>query len=157
MTTQVERTWSGGGVTGGVRGGVTPELLVLIGWVLWKIGCNDMTDFSEISSHCVFVCLCLCVRWCVCTCVLFVYQEVYYILAYHIIYVLCTYVISGCFALSCPKNFRAQSDPVLFCASDNKRLELCTSVSMCVLVCVPVLVSVCVCTCVLGGVRWLSG
>ena len=26
--------------------------------------------------------------------------------------------------LSCPKNFSAQSDPVLFCASDNKRLEL---------------------------------
>ena len=33
----------------------------------------------------------------------------------------------SCFALSCPKNFSAQSDPVLFCASDNKRLELeCT-------------------------------
>ena len=30
----------------------------------------------------------------------------------------------GCFALSCPKNFSAQSDPVLFFASDNKRLEL---------------------------------
>ena len=30
----------------------------------------------------------------------------------------------GCFALSCPKNFSAQSDPVLFCASDNKIFEL---------------------------------
>ena len=33
-------------------------------------------------------------------------------------------VMPGRFALSCPKNFIAQSDPVLFCASDNKRLEL---------------------------------
>ena len=31
--------------------------------------------------------------------------------------------MSGCFVSSCPKNFRAQSDPVLFCASDNKRLK----------------------------------
>ena len=30
----------------------------------------------------------------------------------------------GCFVLSCPKNVSAQSDLVLFCASDNKRLEL---------------------------------
>ena len=44
--------------------------------------------------------------------------------------------MTGCFALSCPKNFSAQSDPVLFCASDNKRLEL---------VCV-YLHDVCVCT-----------
>ena len=29
-------------------------------------------------------------------------------------------------ALSCLKNFSAQSDLVLFCASDNKRLELDT-------------------------------
>ena len=34
------------------------------------------------------------------------------------------YVMPGCFALSCPKNFSVQSDLVLFCASDNKRLEL---------------------------------
>ena len=34
--------------------------------------------------------------------------------------VLICYVMPGCFALSCPKN--AQSDPVLFCASDNKIL-----------------------------------
>ena len=34
------------------------------------------------------------------------------------------HVIPGCFALSCPKNFSAQSDPVLFSASDNKRLEV---------------------------------
>ena len=34
----------------------------------------------------------------------------------------------GCFALCCPKNFSAQSDPVLFCASDNKRLEYCVHV-----------------------------
>ena len=37
--------------------------------------------------------------------------------------VLICYVMPGCFALCCPKNFSAQSEPVLFCASDNKRLE----------------------------------
>ena len=31
-----------------------------------------------------------------------------------------------CIVLSCPKNFSAQSDPVLFCASDIKRLEQVT-------------------------------
>ena len=30
----------------------------------------------------------------------------------------------GCFAWSCPKNFSAQSDLMLFCASENKRLVL---------------------------------
>ena len=39
-------------------------------------------------------------------------------------WVLICHVMPGCFALSCPKNFSAQSDPVLFYASDNKRLEL---------------------------------
>ena len=34
------------------------------------------------------------------------------------------YVMIGCCAVSCHKNFSAQSDSVLFCASDNKRLEL---------------------------------
>ncbi len=34
------------------------------------------------------------------------------------------YVMLGCCAASCHKNFSAQSDSVLFCASDNKRLEL---------------------------------
>ena len=51
----------------------------------------------------------------------------YYMLAYHRCN-LCSeylcYVMPGCFALSCPKNFSAQTDPVLFCASDNKSLEL---------------------------------
>ena len=32
--------------------------------------------------------------------------------------VLICYVMPGCFALSCPKNFSAQSDPELFSASD---------------------------------------
>src|SRR4029434_4544286 len=35
------------------------------------------------------------------------------------------YVIVGCCAVPCPKNFSAQSDPVLLCASDNKRLVTC--------------------------------
>ena len=30
----------------------------------------------------------------------------------------------GCCAVSCYKNFSAQSDPVLFCASDNKILKI---------------------------------
>ena len=51
----------------------------------------------------------------------------YYMLAYHRCN-LCSeylcYVMPGCFALSCPKNFRAQSDLVLFCAPDNKSLKL---------------------------------
>ena len=34
------------------------------------------------------------------------------------------YVMLGCCAVSGHKNFSAQSDSVLFCASDNKRLEL---------------------------------
>src|SRR4029434_9287781 len=32
------------------------------------------------------------------------------------------HVMVGCCAVPCPKNFSAQSDPVSFCASDNKRL-----------------------------------
>ena len=39
--------------------------------------------------------------------------------------------MSGCFELSCTKNFSAQSDPVWFCASDNKRLEHIHSLSGC--------------------------
>ena len=35
-----------------------------------------------------------------------------------------SYVMLGCCAVSGHKNFSAQSDSVLFCASDNKRLEL---------------------------------
>src|SRR4029434_522436 len=38
--------------------------------------------------------------------------------------VLC-YVMLGCSAVPCPKNVSAQSDPVSFCASDNKRLVSC--------------------------------
>ena len=34
------------------------------------------------------------------------------------------HVMPSCIALFCPKNFSAQSEPVLFCAPDNKRLEL---------------------------------
>ena len=43
---------------------------------------------------------------------------------YVILCLLC-YAIVGCCAVPCPKNFSAQSDPVLFCASDNKRLVTC--------------------------------
>ena len=35
------------------------------------------------------------------------------------------YVMVGCCAVPCPKNFSAQSDPVSFCASGNKRLVTC--------------------------------
>ena len=41
-----------------------------------------------------------------------------------VIYGLCTYMLCQVLALSCLKNFSAQSDLVLYCASDNKRLEL---------------------------------
>ena len=34
------------------------------------------------------------------------------------------YVMLGCCAVSCLNNFSAQSDSLLFCASDNNRLEL---------------------------------
>ena len=37
-------------------------------------------------------------------------------------YVMLCYAMVGCCAVPCPKNFSAQSDPVSFCASDNKRL-----------------------------------
>ena len=40
-------------------------------------------------------------------------------------YTMLCYVMVGCCAVPCPKNFSAQSDPVSFCASDNKRLVTC--------------------------------
>ena len=44
---------------------------------------------------------------------------------YVILCLLC-YAMVGCCVVPCPKNFSAQSDPVLsFCASDNKRLVTC--------------------------------
>ena len=42
---------------------------------------------------------------------------------YMLCYVILCYVMLGCCAVSCLKNFSAQSDSVLFCASDKKRLE----------------------------------
>ena len=42
-------------------------------------------------------------------------------LCYVILFLLC-YAMVGCCAVPCPKNISAQSDPVSFCASDNKRL-----------------------------------
>ena len=46
-------------------------------------------------------------------------------------FVLICYLMLSCFALSCPKNFSAQSDLVLFCAPDNKILKA-ASVATCV-------------------------
>src|SRR4029434_1221347 len=45
---------------------------------------------------------------------------------YMLCYVILCYAMVGSCAVSCLKNFSAQSDSVLFCASvhDNKRLEL---------------------------------
>ena len=40
-------------------------------------------------------------------------------------YVILCYAMVGCGAVPCLKNFSAQSDPVSFCASDNKRLVTC--------------------------------
>ena len=40
-------------------------------------------------------------------------------------YVILCYVMLGCCAVPCPKNFSVQSDPVSYCASDNKRLVTC--------------------------------
>src|SRR4029434_1042228 len=48
----------------------------------------------------------------------------YVMLCYGIVCLLC-YAIVGCFVVPCPNNFSAQSDPVSFCASDNKRLVTC--------------------------------
>ena len=53
------------------------------------------------------------------------YLQVYVMLCY-IILCLLSYVMVGCCAVPCPKSFSAQSDPVSFCASDNKRLVTCT-------------------------------
>src|SRR4029434_883173 len=55
--------------------------------------------------------------------------RVYVMLCYVILFLLC-YAMVGCCAVPCPKNFSAQSDPVSFCASDNKRLVTC---DLCVL------------------------
>ena len=43
-------------------------------------------------------------------------------------YVILCYVMVGCCAVPCLKNFSAQSDPVSFCASDNKRLVTCNTI-----------------------------
>ena len=50
--------------------------------------------------------------------------RVYVMLCYVILCLLC-YAMVGCCVVPCPKNFSAQSDPVSFCASDNKRLVTC--------------------------------
>src|SRR4029434_3382720 len=47
--------------------------------------------------------------------------RVYVMLCYVILCLLC-YAMVGCCVVPCPKNFSTQSDPVSFCASDNKRL-----------------------------------
>ena len=46
--------------------------------------------------------------------------RVYVMLCYVILCLLC-YAMVGCCVVPCPKNFSAQSDPVSFCASDNKK------------------------------------
>ena len=46
-------------------------------------------------------------------------QSVCHVMLY---YVMLCYVMVGCWAVPCLKNFSAQSDPVLFWASVNKRL-----------------------------------
>src|SRR4029434_1415794 len=50
--------------------------------------------------------------------------RVYVRLCYVILCLLCYAMVGWC-AVPCPKNFSAQSDPVSFCASDNKRLVTC--------------------------------
>jgi len=44
-------------------------------------------------------------------------------------YVMLCYAMVVVVVVPCPKNVRAQSDPVSFCASDNKRLVTCKSAS----------------------------
>ena len=48
------------------------------------------------------------------------------------LYVIICYAMVGCCAVSCPKNFSDQSDPVSFCASDNKRLVTCNLSLRCI-------------------------
>src|SRR4029434_9956178 len=48
-----------------------------------------------------------------------------YLYRVYVILCLLCYAMVGCCAVPCPKNFSAQSDPVSFCASDNKRLVTC--------------------------------
>ena len=68
---------------------------------------------------------------------MFIICVIYVQSTYMLCYVILCYAMVGCCAVSCLKNFSAQSDSVLFCASDNKRLELepqlqfkiCTSIS----------------------------
>ena len=42
------------------------------------------------------------------------------------------FAMVGCCVVPCHKNFSAQSDPVSFCASDNKRLVTCNNAAGCV-------------------------
>src|SRR4029434_6275640 len=55
--------------------------------------------------------------------------RVYVMLCYVILCLLC-YVMVDCSVVPCPKNFSAQSDPMSFCASDNKRLVTCNLISV---------------------------
>src|SRR4029434_1019907 len=55
--------------------------------------------------------------------------RVYVMLCYVMLcYTMLCYVMVGCCAVPCPKNISAQSDPVSFCASDNKRLVTCNTI-----------------------------
>src|SRR4029434_4321575 len=53
----------------------------------------------------------------------YLYRVCHVMLCYSILCLLC-YAMVGCCVVPCPKNFSAQSDPVSFCASDNKILDL---------------------------------
>ena len=59
---------------------------------------------------------------------MFIICVIYVQSTYMLCYVILCYVMLGCCAVSCLKNFSAQSDSVLFCASDKKRLGYPVSV-----------------------------
>ena len=58
--------------------------------------------------------------------IIFLVYLILFELIIDVIYVLSTYMLcySRLLVLSCPKNFSAHSDLVLFCAPDNKNLKL---------------------------------
>src|SRR4029434_7143250 len=75
------------------------------------------------------------ILYCIFILYIFMYRVIICLLRVNYVQSTCTecmscYVMVGCCAVPCPKNFSAQSDPVLFCASDNKRLVTCNLYSL---------------------------
>ena len=64
------------------------------------------------------ICLAYCIAYIFCIFSRFIMFIICVIYVHILCYVILCYAMVGCCAVSCPKNFSAQSDSVFFCASD---------------------------------------